>query len=267
MRRDTSSKTPSQSDSRGLSSRSRILRVAVTAILLPVALAVAEIVVWGFKGVGEARRDTVAADSMPARIRPGYRGEVWGVPLVTNRYGFRDDEDYQEAPDGEIRVLALGDSIGLGLGVEISDRYTEVLERALNESESGRRVRVINAAGQGYSPSSYYVWFREEGVRFEPSMVVVQIELNNDVTDEALLSWSRKRDERQGPEKVSGGRYVVAWDGSLIGTVASSALLGELTGFLAFYSNDTMAKVLVFLAIVVVIRFRPQGLFAAKVRT
>lgn len=55
--------------------------------------------------------------------------------------------------------------------------------------------------------------------------------------------------------------------GSLTGTVASSAILGELTGFLAFYSNDTMAKALVFLAIVVVIRFRPQGLFAAKVRT
>ncbi len=55
--------------------------------------------------------------------------------------------------------------------------------------------------------------------------------------------------------------------GSLTGTVASSAILGELTGFLAFYSNDTMAKALVFLAIVVVIRFRPQGLFSAKVRT
>ncbi|MBN4083189.1 urea ABC transporter permease subunit UrtB, partial [bacterium AH-315-B06] len=54
---------------------------------------------------------------------------------------------------------------------------------------------------------------------------------------------------------------------SLIGTVASSAILGELTGFLAFYSNDTMAKVLVFCAIVIVIRFRPQGLFAAKVRS
>jgi urea transport system permease protein len=40
-----------------------------------------------------------------------------------------------------------------------------------------------------------------------------------------------------------------------------------MTGFLAFFSNDTIAKALVLLAIVVLIRFRPQGLFATKVRS
>ena len=54
---------------------------------------------------------------------------------------------------------------------------------------------------------------------------------------------------------------------SLVGTVASSVILGEMTGFLAFFSNDTIAKAVVLLAIVVLIRFRPQGLFAAKVRS
>jgi urea transport system permease protein len=53
---------------------------------------------------------------------------------------------------------------------------------------------------------------------------------------------------------------------SLFGTVASAALLGELTGVIAFLQNDTVAKALVLLAIVVLIRFRPQGLFAVRVR-
>ena len=54
---------------------------------------------------------------------------------------------------------------------------------------------------------------------------------------------------------------------SLFGTVASAVTLGELTGSLAYWSNDTIAKALVLLAIIVLIRFRPQGLFASKVRS
>ncbi|MCS7050670.1 MAG: urea ABC transporter permease subunit UrtB, partial [Thermomicrobium sp.] len=49
---------------------------------------------------------------------------------------------------------------------------------------------------------------------------------------------------------------------SLFGTVASSGLLGELSGFIAWFSNDTIAKAVVLLAVVALIRFRPQGLFA-----
>ena len=53
---------------------------------------------------------------------------------------------------------------------------------------------------------------------------------------------------------------------SLFGAVASAALLGQASGVLGFLSNDTVAQALVLLAVVVMIRFRPQGLFAAKVR-
>jgi urea transport system permease protein len=53
---------------------------------------------------------------------------------------------------------------------------------------------------------------------------------------------------------------------SLFGAVASAALLGQASGVLGFLSNDTVAQALVLLAVVVLIRFRPQGLFAARVR-
>lgn len=53
---------------------------------------------------------------------------------------------------------------------------------------------------------------------------------------------------------------------SLLGTVASSGLLGELSGFIAWFSNDTIAKAVVLLAVVVLIRFRPQGLFTRRGR-
>lgn len=53
---------------------------------------------------------------------------------------------------------------------------------------------------------------------------------------------------------------------SLLGTVASAAVLGELSGVIAFLSNDTLAKALVFFGVVILIRFWPQGLFAVKMR-
>jgi urea transport system permease protein len=85
----------------------------------------------------------------------------------------------------------------------------------------------------------------------------------------ALVSPLKSVSPEMGTTYVVDAFMVVVLGGveSLVGTVISSAILGELTGFLAFFSNDTMAKVLVFVAIVILIRFRPQGLFAAKVRS
>ena len=53
---------------------------------------------------------------------------------------------------------------------------------------------------------------------------------------------------------------------SLFGTVISAFVLGEVTGVIAFLQNDTIAKATVLILIISVIRFRPQGLFVAKVR-
>jgi urea transport system permease protein len=84
----------------------------------------------------------------------------------------------------------------------------------------------------------------------------------------ALVSPLKSVSPEMGTPYVVDAFMVVVLGGveSLVGTIASSAILGELTGFLAFFSNDTIAKALVLLAIVILIRFRPQGLFAARVR-
>jgi urea transport system permease protein len=53
---------------------------------------------------------------------------------------------------------------------------------------------------------------------------------------------------------------------SLLGTIASSYLIGQSSGVLAFLTDDTMAKAVVFLGVVLLIRLFPQGLFALRVR-
>lgn len=84
----------------------------------------------------------------------------------------------------------------------------------------------------------------------------------------ALVSPLKSVSPEMGTTYVVDAFMVVVLGGvqSLTGTVLSSGILGELTGFLAFFSNDTVAKALVLLAIIILIRFRPQGLFATRVR-
>ena len=84
----------------------------------------------------------------------------------------------------------------------------------------------------------------------------------------ALVSPLKSVSPEMGTTYVVDAFMVVVLGGveSLLGTVASSIILGEMNGFLAFFTNDTMAKVLVFLAIVVLIRVRPEGLFSTNIR-
>lgn len=85
----------------------------------------------------------------------------------------------------------------------------------------------------------------------------------------ALVAPLKSVSPEMGTGYVVDAFFVVVLGGvqSLFGTVASSFILGQLTGVLAYWQNDTIAKALVLIVIVVLIRFRPQGLFVNRVRT
>jgi urea transport system permease protein len=53
---------------------------------------------------------------------------------------------------------------------------------------------------------------------------------------------------------------------SLFGTTFSAGLIGESITMLGGYWNDVNAKILVFLIIIILIRFKPEGLFAKEKR-
>jgi urea transport system permease protein len=85
----------------------------------------------------------------------------------------------------------------------------------------------------------------------------------------ALVAPLKSVSPEMGTGYVVDAFFVVVLGGvqSLFGTVGSAFLLGEMTGVIAYLQNDTVAKAVVLLAIIVLIRFRPQGLFASRVRT
>ncbi|KJS37080.1 MAG: ABC transporter permease [Rhodospirillaceae bacterium BRH_c57] len=59
---------------------------------------------------------------------------------------------------------------------------------------------------------------------------------------------------------------IVGGVGSLIGTAVASGLVGTASAAFSFLLNDTLGRVALLLAIILLIRFRPMGLFPDKVR-
>ena len=59
---------------------------------------------------------------------------------------------------------------------------------------------------------------------------------------------------------------VVGGVGSLLGTVLSATMLGQINGFFAILSNDIVARAIVFGVVIALILIRPNGLFAFKSR-
>ena len=166
---------------------------------------------------------------MPVKFKSHYQGVFWGVPFSTNRYGFRDEPDFDITPrEGEVRILSVGDSIAFGLGIPANAHYSKVLERQLNE-DSDRRYHVVNAAGQGYSPSSYCVYLQHEGLELRPDMVMVDIEMCSAISNEALLKWEVDPEEPGVPRAVRGGRYLVGWDGNMLATFSIGGYFFEKT--------------------------------------
>jgi len=117
------------------------------------------------------------------RPEPGsegyYRG---GIPAKVNALGHRDDLVTLEKPAGVFRILVLGDSFTAGASVEQSDVWPQVLERLLNESWN-QPVEVVNAAVGGWEPLQYLLYFQNEGIAFEPDLVVAAFFVGNDTFD------------------------------------------------------------------------------------
>jgi lysophospholipase L1-like esterase len=106
------------------------------------------------------------------RLRPSQQAYTHGEPVHVNAAGMRDDDELPASkPDGELRVLVLGDSLTFGSGVPTSGTYSEVLERLLRER--GYPVRALNAGVQNYDVHQEATFLGERGFALEPDAVVV----------------------------------------------------------------------------------------------
>lgn len=121
------------------------------------------------------------------RLKPGGVGRFAGGALAAaNSRGLRNRE-VGPKPRGSFRILALGDSLTAGAGVEQDEAYPQVLERILAR-RTPRPIEVVNAGVGGWDPFQYAQYFAREGLSFEPDLVLVGFSIAGNDTYGTLLS-------------------------------------------------------------------------------
>ncbi len=93
--------------------------------------------------------------------------------VEANKLGFRGELVSPEKPPNTYRIVALGDSITFGKGIENPNkRYPELLG-AMLDKETSADVQVVNMGFPMYNTVREYRVFKEKGLRFSPDLVLV----------------------------------------------------------------------------------------------
>ena len=117
------------------------------------------------------------------RLADNYDGWFAGVPVKTNRFGFRSTRDDRlEKTPNTFRILVLGDSVTFGHGA-VSD-YPSLLEVSLKRWRPEVDWQVWNLGVPGYNTAQEFTYLEEVGRRYSPDLVVVGFFLN-DIIDNA----------------------------------------------------------------------------------
>lgn len=113
-------------------------------------------------------------------------GQRRRVEHVVNDQGFRGPELSTTAPEGTLRIAALGDSHTFGHGVDETETWPRILEGLLVE-HSPAPVEVLNAGVDGYDPEQELAWLRKQVLPFGPDLVLLQLHLNDAAVREGAL--------------------------------------------------------------------------------
>ena len=114
-------------------------------------------------------------------LKPGLSGVPFkGVPLSTDRHGFRGPERTVAPGPDTVTVLGLGDSVMFGHGVGDGLPYLDVLEKGLRRRHPQRAWRVINTAVPAYNTVQELATLRAKGLAHQPDLVILGL-VGNDL--------------------------------------------------------------------------------------
>lgn len=129
----------------------------------------------------------VADTTLGYRLTPRFRGVAstgeYRTSLRTDTLGLREDRDYGPKPANTQRILALGDSFTMGVGVESADAFPKVVERLMLRGETGASIEVINAGVPGYNTRQERVYLQSDGLSLQPDLVLLNVFVGNDIHD------------------------------------------------------------------------------------
>ncbi len=128
------------------------------------------------------------------RLIPNKVGSIQKIDYIVrekiNSKGLRDVEHDYKKEDGVFRIAVLGDSFMEAYQVKLQESFPRLLEEKLN-SKTENKFEVINMGVGGYGTAQEYLYFVQEGVKYEPDLVILAFLPNNDVRNnsEILEQW------------------------------------------------------------------------------
>lgn len=137
-------------------------------------------------------------------------------------------------PGGRYRILSYGDSIAGGYGIEPTEMYARLLSDRLSEA-GGRGIELITMH-RGHSPTLYSFHMRRDVPLVRPDAVIVQIELANDISDEAMVR-TVGRDSEGLPLELRSNRYILGLGGHILAPLSFSGSFIERTKLYAKLSR------------------------------
>lgn len=149
----------------------------------------------GGKEENELARYTEPDPLLGWRKRPGahvtYHRREYTTEVSINAHGLRGPDRAYQAPPGTFRVLALGDSFVEGYSVSQDETVTARLERLLTGPRC--RVQVLNGGTAAYSTDQEYLFYREEGSRYSPQVVLLFLYYNDILANTIKMFWGASK--------------------------------------------------------------------------
>ncbi len=121
-------------------------------------------------------------------------GTGGGVLISINAHGLRSPAIPLKKIGDEFRILFAGDSVTFGYGLPRSDLFVTQTAELLRKRSPETPITAINAGVSGYATWQELDYLREDGMAFEPDLLIVQYCLN-DVVELRFLD----------PGQISGG--------------------------------------------------------------
>lgn len=126
-------------------------------------------------------------------LKPGIHSEIpfrstqdaesENILFRINNVGFRGEDIPYRKPDGEFRILCIGDSYTFGWAALEESSFVAQLESMLRDSVPGANIRVMNGGVGGQAPWQARVLLNDRGFPVEPDLVVLQTFMANDIGD------------------------------------------------------------------------------------
>lgn len=103
--------------------------------------------------------------------------------IEINSKGLRDKEYSYEKPKKTYRILLLGDSFGAAFQVPLKNTFHSVFEEKLNNNQSIYNFEVINGSYPGWGTGRELEFYKYEGQKYSPDLVLLAFLTFNDILD------------------------------------------------------------------------------------